>query len=169
MSPTGDLHVTFIFLWEDVALSLLRHSCVLPWPGTLLGAAHPETHGSMSNCRQFLRGVTVVWLSLWFCWNPEGCTSQCSLHSAPIFRLLLKVAVNGTHQCESLNFCGAHRPNVVAVKQQATKVACFESRCRVGETSCATVLAQDLCYSDPLSLVLTFTTHTVAVRIFVDS
>ena len=25
---------------------------------------------------------------------------------APIFRLLLKVAVNGTHQCDFLNFCG---------------------------------------------------------------
>ena len=36
--------------------------------------------------------------------------SQRSLHNAPIFRLLLKVAVNGTHQCESLNFCGAAKP-----------------------------------------------------------
>ena len=36
--------------------------------------------------------------------------SQCSLHNEPIFRLLLKVAVNGTHQCESLNFCGALAP-----------------------------------------------------------
>ena len=34
-------------------------------------------------------------------------TSQRSLHNAPIFRLLLKVAVNGTHQCDFLNFCGA--------------------------------------------------------------
>jgi hypothetical protein len=33
--------------------------------------------------------------------------SQRSLHNAPIFRLLLKVAVNGTHQCDLLNFCGA--------------------------------------------------------------
>ena len=38
--------------------------------------------------------------------------SQCSLHNAPIFRLLLKVAVNGTHQCESLNFCGTSCPNL---------------------------------------------------------
>ena len=37
-------------------------------------------------------------------------SSQCSLHNAPIFRLLLKVAVNGTHQCESLNFCGTLVP-----------------------------------------------------------
>ena len=33
--------------------------------------------------------------------------SQRSLHNAPIFRLLLKVAVNGTHQCDFINFCGA--------------------------------------------------------------
>ena len=32
--------------------------------------------------------------------------SQRSLHIAPIFRLLLKVAVNGTQQCEFFNFCG---------------------------------------------------------------
>ena len=33
-------------------------------------------------------------------------SSQRSLHNAPIFRLLLKVAVNGTHQCDYSNFCG---------------------------------------------------------------
>ena len=36
--------------------------------------------------------------------------SQRSLHNAPIFRLLLKVAVKGTHQCDFLNFCGALGP-----------------------------------------------------------
>ena len=36
--------------------------------------------------------------------------SQRSLHNAPIFRLLLKVAVNGTHQCDFLNFCGGRGP-----------------------------------------------------------
>ena len=36
--------------------------------------------------------------------------SQRSLHNAPIFRLLLKVAVNGTHQCDFTNFCGAPGP-----------------------------------------------------------
>ena len=35
-----------------------------------------------------------------------GLASQRSLHNAPIFRLLLKVAVNGTHQCDFQNFCG---------------------------------------------------------------
>ena len=38
--------------------------------------------------------------------------SQRSLHYAPIFRLLLKVAVNGTHQCDFLNFCGASVPTI---------------------------------------------------------
>ena len=42
--------------------------------------------------------------------KPNLGVSQCSLHNAPIFRLLLKVAVNGTHQCESLNFCGTYVP-----------------------------------------------------------
>ena len=38
--------------------------------------------------------------------RPCRCSSQRSLHNAPIFRLLLKVAVKGTHQCDLLNFCG---------------------------------------------------------------
>ena len=37
----------------------------------------------------------------------QSMPSQRSLHNAPIFRLLLKVAVNGTHQCDFHNFCGA--------------------------------------------------------------
>ena len=39
--------------------------------------------------------------------RPCRCSSQRSLHNAPIFRLLRKVAVNGTHQCDFQNFCGA--------------------------------------------------------------
>ena len=35
-----------------------------------------------------------------------ACASQRSPQDAPIFRLLLKVAVKGTHQCDCLNFCG---------------------------------------------------------------
>jgi hypothetical protein len=42
--------------------------------------------------------------------------SQRSLHNEPIFRLLLKVAVKGTQQCEFLNFCGALCPNNVKIK-----------------------------------------------------
>ena len=43
---------------------------------------------------------------------------QRSLHSAPIFRLLLKVAVNGTHQCDSHNFWGALSSNKQTHKQR---------------------------------------------------
>ena len=35
------------------------------------------------------------------------CLSQRSLRDAPIFRHFSKVAVNGTHQCDFPNFCGA--------------------------------------------------------------
>ena len=44
----------------------------------------------------------------------QRCASQRSLQDAPIFRLLLKVAVKGTHQCDFLNFCGcfAHPTNI---------------------------------------------------------
>ena len=41
--------------------------------------------------------------------------SQRSLHNAPIFRLLLKVAVNGTHQCDFLNFCGGSGPQQIII------------------------------------------------------
>ena len=39
-----------------------------------------------------------------FKWRVKGIWSQRSLHSAPVFRLLLKVAVNGTHHCDFHNF-----------------------------------------------------------------
>ena len=55
MSPIGDLHVAAIFLWGDVALSLLKRSYVLPCPGTLPGAAHPTTLGSTIHRRLFAR------------------------------------------------------------------------------------------------------------------
>ena len=41
---------------------------------------------------------------------PKIHLSQRSLHNEPIFRLLLKVAVKGTQQCEFLNFCGVYSP-----------------------------------------------------------
>jgi hypothetical protein len=48
---------------------------------------------------------------------------------------------------------------------QRTHVVRFDLRSLMFSMPCLTVLAQDLCYSDPLSLVLTFLTHTMAVRI----
>ena len=53
------------------------------------------------------------------CYQAILVASQCSLHNAPIFRLLLKVAVNGTHQCESLNFCGTLVPTDILFFQQS--------------------------------------------------
>ena len=58
-----------------------------------------------------------LWAPWGFCWSSTICgvvtqhTSQRSFHNEPIFRLLLKVAVKGTQQCEFLNFCGTSRPN----------------------------------------------------------
>ena len=53
-------------------------------------------------------GAQTSWLP-----NSKGLgnrPSQRSLHNAPIFRLLLKVAVKGTHQCDLSNFCGGFWP-----------------------------------------------------------
>ena len=50
----------------------------------------------------------------WLCRNGfQHCqASQCSLYKAPVFRLLLKVAVHGTHECESVNCCRVFSPNL---------------------------------------------------------
>ena len=48
----------------------------------------------------------------------HGWSSQRSLHSAPIFRLVLKVAGNGTHQRDSHNFWGALSSNKQTHKQR---------------------------------------------------
>ena len=45
--------------------------------------------------------------------------SQRSLHNAPIFRLLLKVAVKGTHQCDSYQFLRGILPNAT-IEEHAT-------------------------------------------------
>ena len=42
--------------------------------------------------------------------------SQRSLHDAPIFRLLLKVAVSGTQQCDFQIFEGRNCPNIITNK-----------------------------------------------------
>ena len=60
--------------------------------------------------------------------NANECqASQRSLHNAPIFRLLLKVAVNGTHQCDFHNFCGAFAPQqMLDAKANALRQRCSE-------------------------------------------
>ena len=53
------------------------------------------------------------------------CSSQRSLHNAPIFRLLLKVAVNGTHQCDFLNFCGPFKVQHTGAWQQTKTLTTY--------------------------------------------
>ena len=80
------------------------------------------------------------------------CSSQRSLHNAPIFRLLLKVAVNGTHQCDLLNFCGTQVPTI-----RKTYIGELVASRSLGldlyvkpnspQVPASTVLAQDHCFS----------------------
>tara|TARA_B100000683_G_C12209389_1_gene440097 strand:- start:129 stop:425 length:297 start_codon:yes stop_codon:yes gene_type:complete len=58
---------------------------------------------------EFESTIFVYLLEGHLVWNPPT-SSQRSLHNEPIFRLLLKVAVKGTQQCEFLNFCGVYSP-----------------------------------------------------------
>ena len=51
-------------------------------------------------------------------------TSQRSLQDAPIFRLLLKVAVKGTHQCDFLNFWGS-----ILLPTDHLCAGCVEQQC----------------------------------------
>ena len=101
-------------------MSLLRRSRVLPWPRTPPGAAHPKTFGSMQHVACSSAAPRGLWLrpaprekgtdldlpAVRLGARRVEPASQCSLHNEPIFRLLLKVAVNGTHQCESQIFAG---------------------------------------------------------------
>ena len=48
----------------------------------------------------------MVAIKTTLCRSEGTAASQRSLHNAPIFRLLLKVAVKGTHQCDLHYFCG---------------------------------------------------------------
>ena len=75
---------------------------VIPWK-----SANPISWCRLLGCRPEEKAVNQMIVQEWL---PHCQASQCSLHNAPIVRLLLKVAVNGTHQCESLNFCGAPGP-----------------------------------------------------------
>ena len=70
----------------------------MPFPHALLPAALLAP-GPLTPCANAPPAITLAPFSA-----PPA--SQRSLHNAPIFRLLLKVAVNGTHQCDFLNFCG---------------------------------------------------------------
>jgi hypothetical protein len=53
----------------------------------------------------FIWGQKCLWLRCLEISSETIPLSQHSLQLAPIFRLLLKVAVKGMHQCDSTNFC----------------------------------------------------------------
>jgi hypothetical protein len=80
---------------------------VIPW-----NSANP-----ISLCRSLGCRPKEKVLIKWVCRNgfPHCQASQCSLHNAPIFRLLFKVAVNGTHQRESMIFTRSSAPIFVVV------------------------------------------------------
>jgi hypothetical protein len=90
---------------SSIAVFLMR------WPASELppttqGMEWMEWTASLIHFRTTRSAETVVrpqriWLTRASHNTPP---SQRSLHNAPIFRLLLKVAVNGTHQCDFLNF-----------------------------------------------------------------
>ena len=76
--------------------------------------------------------------------------SQRSLHSAPIFRLLLKVAVNGTHQCDFHNFCGALCSNK---KSSNVNIVCILNILFCDSAMCCSMFAPML-FIAPISLSL---------------
>jgi hypothetical protein len=59
------------------------------------------------NCKRVCKTTLLFHLAYCISGGSSSGLSQRSPHNAPIFRLLLKVAVRGTHQCDSQNFCAA--------------------------------------------------------------
>ena len=89
------------FLWRQPACERLPTNMAFYLGGRL----HTRLETGSLQCRAPVRAQTVVLHKIIGSLAPRTLTSsQRSLHNAPIFRLLLKVAVNGTHQCDFLNF-----------------------------------------------------------------
>ena len=76
--------------------------------------------------------------------------SQRSLHDAPIFRLLLKVAVNGTHQCDFHNFCGASGLQQHMIDRLCAWLVSSDLSCRVVK---AVLLSRHICWHGFLTAV----------------
>ena len=89
---------------DDLGIRIYSHhlggtvSVAVPVPACAFGKVSRNERHASSFC------VEIAWAA-----GQEP--SQRSLHNAPIFRLLLKVAVNGTHQCDFFNFWGTSCPN----------------------------------------------------------
>ena len=116
MSPTGDLLVTSIFAGEVFSWACLgafmccAGMALSQWQHTLWGNCWIYLcymNGTLETLAIKPPSTSFPRPLIQMLWLPPPCPSQRSLHSAPIFRLLLKVAVNGTHQCDFHNFWGA--------------------------------------------------------------
>ena len=135
MSPTGDLLVTSVFAGEVSSSACLgafmccAGMALRQWQQTLWG-----------NCWIYLcyMGGTLETLAIrpaatafptpqiQMLWLPPPCPSQRSLHSAPIFRLLLAVAVKHSpkcrHQTSNLSLiCDFH---TIPVRNHPEKLQC---------------------------------------------
>ena len=106
-----------------------RHACAQAWPeehsSRPIGSAGPPCCARISEHRRRLRVPSFPRAQLAGPSKALLVASQRSLHNAPIFRLLLKVAVNGTHQCDFLNFCGAFMPQHTRASARKLSVLSF--------------------------------------------
>ena len=98
-------HVSLLLLCDDCCTGCCM-TIALQWDAVITAVL---AHGLCQATQVLARGTKEIWqLAYLVVPSDNQCqASQRSLHNAPIFRLLLKVAVNGTHQCDLSNFCGA--------------------------------------------------------------
>ena len=149
MSPTGDLLVTLIFRGAvssracSEACACCTGTALCRGQHTLWGNKHPQRQGSEEGGEVAAAKEAELLEKKRSVWGgtaeqrqrkpgrheggrgAEGGASQRSLHNAPIFRLLLKVAVNGTHQCDFLNFCGPFGvQQIISVSRSCDRHGC---------------------------------------------
>ena len=77
-------------------------------------------------------------------------SSQRSLQDAPIFRLLLKVAVKGTHQCDFFNFWGSLGLPTTRWQHQGRVWATVRADPRGGEGTCQWTSRHGSCHHNPI-------------------
>ena len=99
--------------------------CAPRRPAAAAARRRPSPRLPRSTAQRATRITDVDTLCAIPVWAPRCSPSQRSLHNAPIFRLLLKVAVNGTHQCGFINFCGAlWAPTVLLLRARTCRKRC---------------------------------------------
>ena len=172
----GHSHTEAIFIMAFQARPKANHLKIKVTSGLLpTCASRAWNFRNLGAARQGARLAAALGLLRW-----RGTSlSQRSLHIAPIFRLLLKVAVNGTQQCDFLNFCGSFGPNYRACLVVGETLWCamrlalglealipiwaLAHLARQGRSPLTTVLAQDHFYSDFLSLHVSVKTNNKAM------